>query len=206
LLPAAGRGLRRGGRRRPRDLRSRPTGPGEALSAVAVYHHRRRDRRDARPRHRPDHDHQRYPRHPRGPAGDLAARDDGVPDRGGDRGGPGRAHEEETEEALPAPEIDRLALIALPDGENPDHTGQEDRIIDGDTSDSWSTQHYASPDYGGIKEGVGIRLQFAEPSTFTALTVTTARNNGGVIELRTVDEDGSPGDVLATGEFVADGE
>src|SRR5699024_4999189 len=31
------------------------------------------------------------------------------------------------------------------------------------------------------------------------------RNNGGGIELRTVDEDGSPGDVLATGEFVADG-
>ena len=113
---------------------------------------------------------------------------------------------EETEEALPAPEIDSLALIALPDGENPDHTDQEDRLIDGDTSDFWSTQHYASPDYGGIKEGVGIRLQFAEPSTFTALTVTTARNNGGVIELRTVDEDGSPGDVLATGEFVADGE
>ena len=113
---------------------------------------------------------------------------------------------EETEEALPAPEIDSLSLIALPDGESPDHTDQEDRLIDGDTSDFWSTQHYASPDYGGLKEGVGIRLQFAEPSTFKALTVTTARNNGGLIELRTVNEDGSPGEVLASGEFVADGE
>lgn len=113
---------------------------------------------------------------------------------------------EETEEALPAPEIDSLSLIALPDGESPDHTDQEDRLIDGDTSDFWSTQHYASPDYGGLKEGVGIRLQFAESSTFKALTVTTARNNGGLIELRTVNEDGSPGEVLASGELVADGE
>src|SRR5699024_3319824 len=113
---------------------------------------------------------------------------------------------EETEEALPAPEIDSLSLIALPDGESPDHTDQEDRLIDGDTSDFWSTQHYASPDYGGLQEGVGIRLQFAEPSSFTALTATTARNNGGLIELRTVNEDGSPGEVLASGEFDADGE
>ena len=113
---------------------------------------------------------------------------------------------EETEEELPAPEIDSVALLALPDGEEPDHTDQQERLTDGDTSTRWSTQHYASPDFGGLKEGVGIRLDFAEPSTFTAVTLSTAQNNGGVIELRSVAEDGSPGEVLATGEFVADGE
>ncbi|ATG50578.1 hypothetical protein CFK38_02865 [Brachybacterium vulturis] len=113
---------------------------------------------------------------------------------------------EETEEALPAPQIDSVELLALPDGEEPDHTDQQERLTDGDTSTYWSTQHYASPDYGGLMEGVGIRLHFAEPSTFTAVTVATALNNGGAIELRAVNEDGSPGEVLATGEFVADGE
>ena len=51
-----------------------------------------------------------------------------------------------------------------------------------------------------------MRLHFAEKSTFTAVTLSTAKNNGGTAELRAVNEDGSPGDVLATGEFVADGE
>ncbi|MDN5900762.1 MAG: hypothetical protein L0H74_11915, partial [Brachybacterium sp.] len=113
---------------------------------------------------------------------------------------------EETEEALPAPEIDSVELLALPDGEEPDHTDQQERLTDGDTSTYWSTQHYASPDFGGLKEGVGMRMHFTEPSTFTALTLTTARNNGGLVELRSVNEDGSPGEVLASGEFVADGE
>ncbi|WP_394216723.1 hypothetical protein [Brachybacterium vulturis] len=119
---------------------------------------------------------------------------------------PAEPTEEVTEEALPAPQIDGVELLALPDGEEPDHTDQQERLTDGDTSTYWSTQHYASPDYGGLKEGVGIRLHFAEPSTFTAVTVTTALNNGGAIELHAVNEDGSPGEVLATGEFVADGE
>ena len=35
-----------------------------------------------------------------------------------------------------------------------------------------------------LKDGVGIRLDFAEPSTLTAVNLTTARNNGGTIELR----------------------
>ncbi|ASK65812.1 hypothetical protein CFK39_08175 [Brachybacterium avium] len=113
---------------------------------------------------------------------------------------------EETEEALPAPEVEGVELLALPAGQEPDHTDQQERLTDGDTSTYWSTQHYASPDFGGLKEGVGIRVHFSEASTFTALTLTTAKNNGGVVELRTVNEDGSPGEVLSTGEFVADGE
>ena len=113
---------------------------------------------------------------------------------------------EDTEEALPAPKIESVELSSLPGGTEPDHTDQQDRLTDGDPSTFWSTQHYASPDYGGLKEGVGMRVQFAEPSTFTALTLTTARNNGGLVQLRAVNEDGSPGDVLASGEFVGDGE
>ena len=86
------------------------------------------------------------------------------------------------------------------------HTDQQDRLTDGDPSTYWSTKHYGSPDYGGLKGGVGMHLHFAETSTFSSVTVTTALNNGGTIELRALNDDGSLGDVLASGAFVADGE
>jgi hypothetical protein len=113
---------------------------------------------------------------------------------------------EKTEEPkLPAPEVAGAELFTQGGGE-PDHTDQIDRLTDGDPGTFWSTQHYASPDFGGIKDGVGMRVSFAEKSTVKAITVTTARNNGGTLELRSVKGDGTLGDVLATGEFVGDGE
>jgi len=113
---------------------------------------------------------------------------------------------EPTEEPeLPAPEVSGVELSAEGGGD-PDHTDQQDRLTDGDPATFWSTQHYASPDFGGIKEGVAIQLSFAEKSKVTALTVATARNTGGTLELRAVNDDGSLGDVLATGKFAGDGE
>ena len=113
---------------------------------------------------------------------------------------------ENTEEPeLPAPEISGVELFAE-GGAEPDHTDQQDRLTDGDTETFWSTQHYGSPDFGGIKEGVGMRLSFAEESQLSVVTVTTARNTGGTLELRAVNDDGSPGDVLASGKFAGDGE
>nr|WP_245349438.1 hypothetical protein [Brachybacterium fresconis] len=113
---------------------------------------------------------------------------------------------ENTEEPeLPSPELDGVELSSHGGGD-PDHTDQQDRLTDGDPSTYWSTQHYASPDFGGLKDGVGIRIDLAEKSELSAVTVTTARNTGGTLELRTVNEDGSPGDVLASGEFAGDSE
>lgn len=109
------------------------------------------------------------------------------------------------EPELPAPEVSGVELSAEGGGD-PDHTDQQDRLTDGDPATFWSTQHYASPDFGGIKEGVAIQVSFAEKSKVTALTVATARNTGGTLELRAVNEDGSLGDVLATGAFAGDGE
>ncbi|MGP9707474.1 hypothetical protein [Brachybacterium sp. AOP24-D1-21] len=108
--------------------------------------------------------------------------------------------------ALPAPEVTGVELFAEGSDREPDHTDQQELLTDGDPATFWSTKHYGSPDYGGLKEGVGIRLNFAEPSTLTAVTLTTARNNGGTIELRAVNDDGSLGDVLSTGELAGDGE
>lgn len=45
------------------------------------------------------------------------------------------------------------------DGENPDRVGL---AIDGDARTAWSTETYRSPDFGGGKSGVGIRLDLTE--------------------------------------------
>ncbi|WP_422116054.1 hypothetical protein [Brachybacterium sp. UNK5269] len=114
---------------------------------------------------------------------------------------------EPTEEpALPAPALGGVELFTAGTDKEPDNADQLDRMTDGDPTTYWSSQYYASPDYGGLKDGVGVRLNFAEPSTLTAVTVTTARNNGGAIELRALNDDGSLGDVLATGELAGDGQ
>src|SRR5699024_11236116 len=104
------------------------------------------------------------------------------------------------------PEIEDVELFVEDSDRDPDHTDQQDRLTDGDPSTYWSTKHYGSPDYGGLKGGVGMHLHFAETSTFSSVTVTTALNNGGTIELRALNDDGSLGDVLASGAVGADGE
>ncbi|MGP9536708.1 hypothetical protein ACT3SP_01770 [Brachybacterium sp. AOP43-C2-M15] len=112
---------------------------------------------------------------------------------------------EATEEELPPPEIAEAELF-VQGSDNVDNADQLDRVTDGDPETYWSTQHYENPQYGGLKDGVGITLTFDEPTILKTVTVSTALNNGGRIELRALNDDGSLGDVLASGESVADGE
>jgi hypothetical protein len=113
----------------------------------------------------------------------------------------------DTEEPeLPAPELAGVEVFTEGSDTDPDNADQQDRMTDGDPETFWSTKHYGSPDFGGLKDGAGVRLEFAEPSTLKTVTVTTARNNGGLIELRAVNDDGSLGDVLASGELAGDGQ
>ena len=118
------------------------------------------------------------------------------------------AEEEPTEKEPSAPPatLRGVEVFTLGSDRGPDNADQTERITDGDPGSFWSTQIYANPQYGNLKDGAGLRLDLGEPSTLTAVVATTARNSGGVIELRTVGEDGSLGDVLATGQFAGDGE
>ncbi|WP_270410053.1 hypothetical protein [Brachybacterium paraconglomeratum] len=113
----------------------------------------------------------------------------------------------DTEEPeLPAPELTGVEVFTQGTDLEPDNADQQDRMTDGDPGTFWSTKHYQSADYGGLKEGAGVRLTFAEQSTLRTVKVTTARNTGGLIELRAVHDDGSLGDVLTSGELAGDGE
>ena len=104
---------------------------------------------------------------------------------------------------LPAPEVTGVEEF---NSSTLDHPEQASRITDGDTGTFWSTKLYTSSDFGGLKDGTGIKLTFAEESTIKKVTVTTARNTGGTIELHAVNADGSLRDVAATAQFNGDGE
>src|SRR5207253_928522 len=54
--------------------------------------------------------------------------------------------------------------------ENP---GSVPPAIDGDTDTAWSTEHYASADFGNLKDGVGLWLDFGAGSDVGAVTITT---------------------------------
>ncbi|EYT48963.1 hypothetical protein [Brachybacterium muris] len=125
-----------------------------------------------------------------------------------DGGGEEPAPEEPTEEAPAATpaELAGVEVFTLGSDKPPDNADQTERMTDGDPGTFWSTQIYHGANYAGTKDGVGVYLDLGETSTLTAVVLTTARNSGGAIELRAVAEDGSMGDVLATGEFAGDGE
>lgn len=124
---------------------------------------------------------------------------------GGEEEPPAKDEPEEKPSA-PAPAIENVEVIDSGSSKGPDNADQAPRITDGDPGTFWSTKHYKNANFGGLKETVSVRVTFAEPSTLTAVTVTTARNTGGAMELRPLDADGNPGEPIATGQFAGDGE
>lgn len=106
--------------------------------------------------------------------------------------------------AAPAPTISAVEVLA--DGGDPDHPEDSAAVTDGDPATRWSTRIYKTAQYGGLKANNALRISFAGPSTLTALTVTTAGGQGGVMELYALNPDGSRGAQLATGAFAGEGE
>jgi hypothetical protein len=47
--------------------------------------------------------------------------------------------------------------------------------IDGNADTAWSTEHYVSADFGNLKDGVGLWLDFGTSSDVRAVTITTLR-------------------------------
>ncbi|MCJ7438310.1 MAG: protein kinase [Acidimicrobiia bacterium] len=86
------------------------------------------------------------------------------------------------------------------DGENP---GQADRATDGDASSAWSTESYRSPNFGGGKSGVGLRLELAGDADVSNVEVDTDLT-GWSAQIYVAE---SPGDALADwGQPVASAE
>jgi len=122
----------------------------------------------------------------------------------------GEASPAATTEPPPTPEQPAappaIASVAVESSGSGDHADNADRLTDGDPETVWKSKRYASASYGGLKDGIGVRIDLAEPATVNAVVVTTARAQGGSLELHAVNDDGSMGDAIASGAFAGDGE
>lgn len=78
-------------------------------------------------------------------------------------------------------------------------TGQENdadvsHLIDGDEETTWRTQHYESPAFGGLKEGVGVVVDLGEPM-FVEQVVASAVIESVDVQLRAAEAiEPEPGD------------
>jgi hypothetical protein len=117
-------------------------------------------------------------------------------------GGEASQGEEEPAEE-PAPEVRPIIAEGAQvdpegDGEKPEAV---DLAIDGDPSTFWYTYTYNSPQFGGLKSGVGYEITLRETAPVTKITLTT-NSEGGHVEVRQTSADNpTEGPVLASGPF-----
>jgi hypothetical protein len=58
-----------------------------------------------------------------------------------------------------------------PEGDNAERNGEAPRVFDGKTSTFWSSEGYASADLGGLKKGVGVRLDLGQVRKVSQVTL-----------------------------------
>jgi serine/threonine protein kinase len=84
-----------------------------------------------------------------------------------------------------------LATVRVTDfdplGEGKERTGSVPNAYDDDPTTVWETERYRSAAFGGLKEGVGLLVDFGAPTRVSRVELVTT--GGGVtLELRTADE------------------
>lgn len=112
--------------------------------------------------------------------------------------------------AAPTEQADPEVRPVISDGDQLDPQGGEhagehpeavDLAFDGDPSTFWYTRQYASPQFGGLKDGVGYVIRLREPAPVTQISLAT-NSQGGHVEVRKTSGDApTEGPVLAEGSF-----
>jgi tRNA A-37 threonylcarbamoyl transferase component Bud32 len=75
-----------------------------------------------------------------------------------------------------APFIDGRRTIGFdPLGDNDEHNEAASRALDGNPSTFWYTESYTTRQFGNIKEGVGLILEFEEPQPVSSLRLSASR-------------------------------
>jgi hypothetical protein len=77
----------------------------------------------------------------------------------------------------------RLPFVPIVAARDEDPFGKDHRenpgtvplAIDGNPATAWSTEHYVSADFGNLKDGVGLWLDFGTSSDVRTVTITTLR-------------------------------
>jgi serine/threonine-protein kinase len=79
-----------------------------------------------------------------------------------------------------------------PEGDKTEHPETTDAAVDGDPGTAWTTERYDSTAFGGLKSGVGLRLDLAQPADVSSVEIDTTEG-GWSAEVYVAD---APGDSL----------
>lgn len=97
--------------------------------------------------------------------------------------------EDETEEPEPeaaTPAIDSITAID-PEGDDEENSDQAELVMPGE-SGGWRSERYNTPDFGGLKSGLGLMVELEEESEITQLDFL-APEGTSVVEVRVGDTD-----------------
>ncbi|WP_058235018.1 protein kinase family protein [Devriesea agamarum] len=101
------------------------------------------------------------------------------------------------------PVIGNVSVVSQPSGAA-DYQDRAGNVTDDNPATEWRTKIYKNANFGRMKDGQGLLIALQNQSDVHAVTVTSP-TPGGTVELRQVNADGSPGDVLVS-QPLADGD
>jgi hypothetical protein len=87
-----------------------------------------------------------------------------------------------------------------PLGDNAEKDSLAERAFDNDPSSAWTSENYRTENFGGLKEGVGLRLDLGAPTKVSRVSVNVGSGTSA-LQLRTVAGDG---DTLDGSQVVAE--
>ena len=82
-----------------------------------------------------------------------------------------------------------------PQGDQEENDSSADQAVDGDPDTSWASDTYRSARFGGLKKGVGLRLDLDGSQEVHQVEVQVG-GSGARVQLRQADGDSLSGDVL----------
>jgi eukaryotic-like serine/threonine-protein kinase len=117
----------------------------------------------------------------------------------------------QAEPPVEEPAVEEAAVANVvdfdPQGSDGEHSGETGNAIDADSGTTWSSESYGSPEWGGLKDGVGLifelhqssdvsALEFDTPSTGWQAEIYVAERSGEALEdwgeaVATFDQSGS---------------
>jgi hypothetical protein len=71
-----------------------------------------------------------------------------------------------------------------PQGDGDEDSASSPLAIDGDASTFWRSDSYQSPEFGGLKKGIGLALKLKAATTVQSVTINLL-GTGGAVQLRT---------------------
>lgn len=113
------------------------------------------------------------------------------------------AEEPKEEPGAQAPSLQNVEIVYPEDHSKADNPEKAGEMKDGNAETVWKTQRYKGPDYGRLRDGMGVRLSFADTGKVSEVGVTAGEQEGGTIEVRPVDDNNEIGDPVGSGTLSA---